>query len=1199
MALPSVSSLCENLRSWLTRGTVLVAATSLWWRVDYWCKALAPWAHLSNGPQTAERTVLLDYISPVLPVSLYKAIIRHDWAAASSSIVYVALKVGIIVSTGLLVLEPTNIAETDVPFTVSKDFNSSGFDASTVTSEPFLVYYGIQVNNLSYPNGTSDTIVVPPFTPLDVPENTTSFSAVVEGLSTHLDCEVVHPTRGETADDPWIIMLATSFLVDIDTPSCKIKGVIAGEGPKNLEDLVEPVLEQYQGWIGNYTCNTGIEADTYEPGTAPINATFTDHRLVITTSLVKWNTTDYLLRHTWLDQFTTLLCKPSYSIDQYQVDFSQSSGSVGKPVQAKRVNGSDSSHLTGLSNLDTFLAVNAAISEATLGFGTIYHQPEAEEFGLAASDMMEPNQFFLLLQAMKGDEDFKALMDPNTLMTYATKAFTGVFTQIAHNYLLQSSDQSILGSIDYTESRLQAKALSFGLLLGCLVIALSVSLLLVKAKPRDLVSRDPQGIGASATILASSFEFQHYMRDLGSFSTNALSDVLSRYSFQSRATKTRFQITPIKARKAIGEPARRTSDPPSPRSCTWWSPMALKVWYACIAILLPLFTVAALQVVQQQSDSDDGFTNINQGSSRRVLITYIPAIVLTGVATLYSGIQFSTALFAPLLKMRHQAVSATRSLSSTAIGQSYFEALYHSLRDRHLSSAISIIAAFVGLFLSTVSSGLYYIENVPSSQLIGVSRSDVFNLSMPNSNLSQGDNIAGAVTNLIFNQNLSFPQWTHENLVFPQLKLGPDVGNTDLSAESFTLHIQLPALRPSLICSVEKPSTIETSSSAEPFSGTNTGALNVPYALEFGAAIPSACSQYNRSAVYPSYQGIGVAAPLNNTKIYAANMVDLSWSVNTSSLNDGSATAVGSCKNIAFFFTRISAKPVAGVPFNSTSDTWEVDVSSEDKLITCYQRVEEVNVNVTFTLPGFQIDLTRPPTALEDTAHYIHSPANNIDWAFQTEEHMRYELTTSEAQADPDELHPAIYTMVYGRWGVPPTELLSGDSAFTDAANRLWGYYMAQAISLNFRQTSDAATFSGTLVQSNRGRLKQDAAVKWTLQAMLLTMTLCGIGVYLTMHAKEVLPHDPCSIAGMMSLFAGSELTGSQRLIPRGSEWNGVRDDERMWDGWVISLGWWKTVHGAERYGIDVGVAERHGEEVQRTWRERLAERWRRRRMKV
>jgi hypothetical protein len=47
------------------------------------------------------------------------------------------------------------------------------------------------------------------------------------------------------------------------------------------DDLLEPVLEQYEGWMGNYTCNTGIEVDTYQPGTIPVSATFTDHRLVI------------------------------------------------------------------------------------------------------------------------------------------------------------------------------------------------------------------------------------------------------------------------------------------------------------------------------------------------------------------------------------------------------------------------------------------------------------------------------------------------------------------------------------------------------------------------------------------------------------------------------------------------------------------------------------------------------------------------------------------------------------------------------------------------------------------------------------------------------------------------------------------------------------------------------------------------------
>jgi hypothetical protein len=140
--------------------------------------------------------VLLDYVSPALPVSLYKAVARHDWVVTSSSIVYNTLKVRIIASTNLLILEPTNLAKIGVPLTASRRFNASGFDASVVTSEPFLVYYGIQVNNLSYPSGTSETIVVPTFTPSDIPRNTTSFSAVVDGLSTHLDCEIVYPTHG-------------------------------------------------------------------------------------------------------------------------------------------------------------------------------------------------------------------------------------------------------------------------------------------------------------------------------------------------------------------------------------------------------------------------------------------------------------------------------------------------------------------------------------------------------------------------------------------------------------------------------------------------------------------------------------------------------------------------------------------------------------------------------------------------------------------------------------------------------------------------------------------------------------------------------------------------------------------------------------------------------------------------------------------
>lgn len=253
----------------------------------------------------------------------------------SSSIVYVLLKLGVIVSTGLLVLEPTTLQKTGVPFLVKKSLSSSDFSVSIVQSDPFVAYYGIQAQGLGYLVGTSDNLVVPQFEPVDPQANATSFTAVVEGLSTYFDFEVVYPTnQNQTVAAPWIILLAPFFLMNIDTPSCKINGVSVGQGPKSFHPLVESMLQQYQGWIGAYTCNTGYEVDTYAPGTLPVNSILTDHRLIIMNSLVKWNTTNDP-RNVWVDKHTTLLCKPSYSINHYQVDLSQSSNDVGRAVQAK------------------------------------------------------------------------------------------------------------------------------------------------------------------------------------------------------------------------------------------------------------------------------------------------------------------------------------------------------------------------------------------------------------------------------------------------------------------------------------------------------------------------------------------------------------------------------------------------------------------------------------------------------------------------------------------------------------------------------------------------------------------------------------------------------------------------------------------------------------------------------------------------
>lgn len=50
----------------------------LWRQVDYYIRLLMPWDNLRTGPRSAQETILLDYMTPLLPVVIYRAIkARH------------------------------------------------------------------------------------------------------------------------------------------------------------------------------------------------------------------------------------------------------------------------------------------------------------------------------------------------------------------------------------------------------------------------------------------------------------------------------------------------------------------------------------------------------------------------------------------------------------------------------------------------------------------------------------------------------------------------------------------------------------------------------------------------------------------------------------------------------------------------------------------------------------------------------------------------------------------------------------------------------------------------------------------------------------------------------------------------------------------------------------------------------------------
>ena len=98
------TTLGTNHYAWTYGPTaILVVVLSLWRQVEYHCKLLQPWQELRKGSAEAERSMLLDYLSPLQVTSFVRAIRYHHTSVAVSIAGFTMLKAIVLVSTGLLV----------------------------------------------------------------------------------------------------------------------------------------------------------------------------------------------------------------------------------------------------------------------------------------------------------------------------------------------------------------------------------------------------------------------------------------------------------------------------------------------------------------------------------------------------------------------------------------------------------------------------------------------------------------------------------------------------------------------------------------------------------------------------------------------------------------------------------------------------------------------------------------------------------------------------------------------------------------------------------------------------------------------------------------------------------------------------------------------------------------------------------------
>ena len=85
----------------------------------------------------------------------------------------------------------------------------------------------------------------------------------------------------------------------------------------------------------------------------------------------------------------------------------------------------------------------------------------------------------------------------------------------------------------------------------------------------------------------------------------------------------------------------------------------------------------------------------------------------------------------------------------------------------------------------------------------------------------------------------------------------------------------------------------------------------------------------------------------------------------------------------------------------------------------------------------------------------------------------------------------------------------------------------------------------------------QNTVSKTVLQVLLGIMFACGVTTYVLVR-PNTLWHNPCSIAGVASMLADSEVC-SRNVIPEGAEWMSDRElkEAGVFEDWFFSLGWY------------------------------------------
>ncbi|KAI0410315.1 hypothetical protein F5X98DRAFT_368877 [Xylaria grammica] len=1177
----------------------LTVVLSLWVQVDYSNKILTPWREMRRDHTEADRSVLLDYVSPLMATVFWRAIKRRHWAVTASILGILLIQLATVFSTGLFVLQPTALEQEDVPITVKSAFDGSDFrltnTSTTIDTSPTILYYGTRVYNLAPQPGVDAPrgLVVPDFTPLTSPAtaNGTNYTTTVPGAEASLDCEYFPGLNATKTSLPWWSILSSFFVLNVTTPSCNISNIIVGQGPDHNFYHQPNATQAYEGYFGDYICDPSIDYSFYE-SPDPSNTT-SEHRIVMTLADLRFpaqKTAASAPSYIYIENLTVAVCKSGYTMGDYDVTYMDGIDGQSKSWIANKVS-SSSSEIPGFSSAQLGAAVQSSLDQTYIGTG-------GDDWVLSK----QVPTFYQILSAMNGNVSIGHFMDPQRLISSATDAFNGIAVQLINKHMMKPSDTTTRGSVLYQEDRLWVRALSVGFMAAAFILLAGLSIVLLIFRPWNVVPSDPGSIGATALILAESSALRGLLSGLGAARTRQIKQKLSLYKFRSVVSpgpQKTFTVVPTEHEQPRA--AQEKPDDSPPQSEHWWVPSSVKLWFQLSAITLPLILIAVLEVIQHLSDQNNGFVDLGSHgfTTTHAFATYIPAVVAFMVSAMFTSIQLAVCILSPWLALHRGSAPASRSLFLNLTNRLAPHRMFLALKNGNPGEVLIMFATFLAAWLPILVSGLYITVAATTFKM---------------NNLFYEDGLAGTVAGLIAFDDLAYPEWTYGDLAFNALEAA-NVPNDIPTGTEVPFSAKLQATRPSLNCSVISPEAMFPTWDPK---ATEYGEIpDDKVALNLTYVVPWMCENPRENTTdLPWFQGF--ALPKNGSSAYFGHASVVSWGSRlygngqiTTDLNRPGASSyspevvqnwVGGygCPSFAVTLGRGSAvNKTAG---NNTIYDFDLDVTT----IMCTQHMEVVDTNVTLTLPSLGvISRDAPPTTDDATAEYLINklsnytgpifefPLNNL---LLTLAYGTGNITVPApdgSSGEDNQLDAFVEFLATVNASLPIDSLIGADHTrnLIDATNRLYKTYMPQAIDRNMRTRDLAAkvarpdAVAGEVAPlrtttrpafPGRLRLKQEAAPKLAIQILLALIVVCAvISRVLLRGMDKLVPHNPCSVAGRAALFADGEVS-TRKLVPYGAEWRSESELAKagVYEGWLFSLGWWES-GGVYKYGVDIGWIDR------------------------